>query len=77
MFQNKPGAYKSVPKITDLDGKTLKAGTDYEIVEGSYKNNLKKGTASVTIRGTGNYGGTKVVKFTIKSKTFKWWKFWE
>jgi myo-inositol-1-phosphate synthase len=47
--------------------------TDYEIVEGSYKDNINKGTASVTIRGKGNYGGSKVVKFKINSKGFLWW----
>lgn len=47
--------------------------SQYEIVSGSYKNNVKKGTASVTIRGVDNYGGTKVVKFTIRAKGFLWW----
>ena len=41
---------------------------DYDIV--SYANNIKKGKASVTIIGKGNYGGTKTVKFTIKAKVF-------
>lgn len=48
-------------------------GTDYEIVEGSYRNNVKKGTASVTIKGKGNYGGTKTVQFKIRAKGFLWW----
>lgn len=30
VYQTKKNAYKSTPKITDIDGKTLKAGTDYE-----------------------------------------------
>lgn len=47
--------------------------SQYEIVPSSYKNNIKKGTASVTIRGVDNYGGTKTVKFTIKAKGFLWW----
>ena len=47
--------------------------SQYEIVPGSYKNNVKKGTASVTIRGVDNYGGTKTVKFTIRAKGFLWW----
>lgn len=38
-----------------------------------YTNNVKKGTATVTIKGKGNYGGTKTVKFTIKAKGFLWW----
>ena len=47
--------------------------SQFEIVEGSYKNNVKKGTASVTIRGVDNYGGTKTIRFTIKAKGFLWW----
>ncbi len=46
----------------------LVLGKDFEIVEGSYKNNLKKGTASVTLRGLGEYGGTKTIKFKISAK---------
>ncbi|MBP5384030.1 MAG: hypothetical protein J6Y57_03535, partial [Lachnospiraceae bacterium] len=38
---------------------------DYEIVAGSYVNNKKAGTASVTIRGLNGYGGTKKVSFKI------------
>ena len=45
----------------------------YEIVPGSYKNNVKKGKASVTIKGVDNYGGTKTIKFTISAKGFLWW----
>lgn len=47
--------------------------SQYEIVPDSYKNNIKKGTASVTIQGVDNYGGTKTVKFSIKAKGFLWW----
>lgn len=54
--------------------KTLAFGTDYEIVEGSYEDNVKKGTARVTIAGKGSYGGTKTVKFRIMSKKMAW--FW-
>ncbi len=57
---------------------TLAYGEDFEIVEGSYKNNLKKGTASVTIRGKGNYGGEKTVKFKIVPKELIWfWRLFE
>lgn len=38
---------------------------DYEILPGTYVNNTKAGTAKVTIRGLGDYGGTKVVSFKI------------
>ena len=53
---------------------TLTYGTDYEIVEESYSNNIKKGTASVTIAGKGNYGGRKTAKFRITSRRLMW--FW-
>ena len=49
-------------------------GTDYEILPDSYTNNVKKGTATVTIVGKGNYGGSKQVKFKITAKKFSW--FW-
>ncbi|MBQ7481379.1 MAG: hypothetical protein IJT80_05825, partial [Lachnospiraceae bacterium] len=45
--------------------------TDYEIV--GYSNNINKGTARVTIRGTGNYGGLKTQTYKIRAKGFKWW----
>lgn len=55
-------------------GKTsLVYGEDYVIVEDSYKNNVDKGTASVTLEGLGNYGGTKTVTFKITSRTVAWW----
>lgn len=47
--------------------------TDYEIV--GYKNNKVKGTASVTIKGLGNYGGTKTVNYKIEGLGLKW--LWE
>lgn len=55
-----------------MRGKPLDA-SQYEIVPGSYKNNVKKGTASVTIRGVDNYGGTRTVRFTIRANGFSWW----
>lgn len=55
------------------DGTKLTYGKDFEIVEGSYVNNIKKGTASVTIKGIGNYGGTRKVTFKITSRTMAWW----
>ena len=54
-----------------LGGQKLAEDTDYEIV--SYANNVNKGSASVTLRGIGDCGGTKTVKFTIKGKGFLWW----
>ena len=52
---------------------TLKEGKHYEILENSYVNNINKGTASVTIKGIGNYGGTKTVTFKITGRTMAWW----
>ncbi len=57
-----------------MDGMPLTYGVHYEIVEGSYKNNVKKGTASVTVKGLDNYGGEKTVKFKIVPKELIW--FW-
>lgn len=51
-----------------LGGEYLDYGDDYEIIEDSYTNNIKKGTAGVKIRGLGDYGGTKTVKFKIQAK---------
>lgn len=58
--------------IVKVKGKPIGAD-QWEIVAGSYKNNIKKGTASVIIRGQGNYGGTRTVKFSIGAKGFLWW----
>lgn len=52
--------------VITLNGKVLKA-QDYEIV--SYTNNINKGKAKVTVRGVGNYGGSKTVNFTIANKS--------
>ncbi len=43
-------------------GKTLRKGTDYTL---TYKNNKKLGTATVTVKGKGNYTGTKKLTFRI------------
>lgn len=48
--------------------KTLKEGTDYEIVKNGYSNNIHKGTAKMIIRGINGYGGIKTVSFKIKAQ---------
>lgn len=58
----------SVKKVVKADGKTLKAGTDYQV---SYKNNTNAGTASVTVKGIGNYTGTVKKDFQIKKASPK------
>lgn len=51
------------PSVTVKDGdKTLVEGTDYKVV---YKDNIKAGTAKVTITGIGNYSGTVEKNFSI------------
>ena len=42
-------------------------GKDFEVA--GYTNNIKKGTAQVTLKGIGEYGGTKTLQFSIKQKT--------
>ncbi len=50
------------------EGTRLVYGEDYVIVDGSYKKNVKTGTAQVTIRGLGKFEGNKVIKFKIVKK---------
>lgn len=61
--------------------RTLSAGDpenpydgDFAVVPGSYTKNINKGTASLTIRGNGEYFGTKAVNFKIVNKPFEWWE---
>jgi len=51
-------------------GGTKLTESEFEIV--SCTNNIKKGNATITIKGKGNYGGTKTIRFKIKSKGFSW-----
>ncbi|MBD5401931.1 hypothetical protein HDR58_03895, partial [bacterium] len=44
----------------------------YYIDPASYVNNIKKGTAKVTLIGTGKYAGSKTVSFKITAKEVKW-----
>lgn len=52
---------EEITPTVSVDG--LTEGTDYTV---SYKDNVNAGTAAVIISGTGNYGGTKDVSFTIQ-----------
>ena len=55
------------PSLKISNGKkTLKRGTDYTL---TYSNNIKTGTARVTIKGKGDYTGTKRVSFKIVKKS--------
>lgn len=54
------------PSIKVQDGRnTFKKGKDYTV---TYKNNIKAGTASVTVTGKGNCKGTVTKRFTITIK---------
>ena len=57
------GAYVTVNKQKEY----LTLGEDFEVV--SYTNNVKKGTAKVTFRGIGEYGGMKTVSFKIGQRS--------
>ena len=59
-------ALKPKPKVK-LGSKTLKLGRDYTL---SYKSNYMPGTATVVIKGKGNYKGSKTIKFKIKRGQF-------
>ncbi len=58
-------------ELTVKIGKTILSADDYEILPDTYVNNHKKGTAKVTIRGKGAYGGTKTISFRIYAQSLK------
>lgn len=60
--------YAQKPEVLMTDnGKSLVEGVDYTL---KYKNNVKPGTAEVTIAGKGNYKGKTNLQFTIDSWSF-------
>ncbi|MDO5293709.1 MAG: fibronectin type III domain-containing protein [bacterium] len=66
-ISNKTYTGKAIkPSVTVKYKKTkLKNGKDYTV---SYRNNVKTGKATITIKGKGNYTGTKKVTFKIVPK---------
>lgn len=48
-----------------VSGKTLKKNRDYTV---SYSNNKKIGTAKITVKGKGDYSGSKTITFKIVPK---------
>ncbi|SDB32669.1 fibronectin type III domain-containing protein [Eubacterium oxidoreducens] len=57
------------PTVTVSNGTNkLKNGTDYVV---SYQNNTKCGTAIVTVKGSGNYTGSNILRFQITPDTVK------
>ena len=55
-------AVKPKPKLSLTNGYVLKKGVDYKL---SYKDNVKKGTATVIIKGKGSFTGERTVNFKI------------
>lgn len=52
------------PEVTVKDGSAiLKLGADYTV---SYQDNINAGTASINLKGAGNYTGTATAHFTIQ-----------
>lgn len=47
-------------------GKTILNSNEFEII--GYVNNIQKGTATVIIQGSGEFGGIKMLKYKIKTK---------
>lgn len=64
-------------KVMEINGNQIKlSGTGSKAIEGgleivSYTNNVNKGTARITLKGTGNFGGTVTKTFSIKAKNAK------
>ena len=63
---------KGVPLFNE-DG-----SANFLILDDSYQKNDKKGTAKVTIRGIGDFGGEKTITFKIKERNVEdsnnWWE---
>ena len=64
---DKNGKIQTYIKIGN-EVKELRFLTDFEIVEGSYFSNDKKGKASVLVRGKNEYGGIKKVTFNVVAR---------
>lgn len=60
--QKYTGSYIKPSVVVRYDGEKLEEGTDYTL---SYSNNKNVGTARITIKGKGNYTGSKTVTFKI------------
>lgn len=57
-------AIKPLPRVV-ISGKILKKNRDYTV---SYSNNKKIGTAKITVKGKGDYSGSKTITFKIVPK---------
>lgn len=56
--------------LVTYNGEELQMDEDYEILQNTYSNHIKKGNASVTLSGKGRFAGTRKVTFKIKAKPF-------
>ena len=65
-YKGKDADGKPVTDTLKMLGAEGEGEPAYEIV--SYSNNINKGTATAVIKGTGNYSGTKTIKFKIGQK---------
>ena len=72
IYTGKP-IFLSEEDIVWKSGKKEVNDVEYTIDIETYKNNNKKGKATVVVRGTGNYGGTKTITFTIGANKINWW----
>lgn len=61
--------YDGTEKKPEVTISGLTEGTDYEI--SGYSNNVNVGTAVVTVKGIGNYSGTKDIQFKITKQSLK------
>ena len=57
--------------VIGSDTLLLNGENGFEVIPGTYQNNVKKGTAKVTLHGTGKYGGYKTVTFKIGARSLK------
>lgn len=65
-----PGSIHVYASSTDAKKKQNELPSScYEIIE--YKNNIKAGTAKVTLRGKEEYGGTKTYSFKIQKRAYR------
>ena len=65
---------EQTPEVTVKNGDTLLTlDKDYKL---TYSNNIKPGTATVTVTGMGSYTGSREITFQILEKSHKWssWK---
>jgi len=57
---------KPVVTVKNASGTDLELDTDYTV---AYSNNIKVGTATITVTGIGNYSYTKTINFTIEENS--------